>query len=209
MFTRGFRQVRLEGEHLQSRAPVKYGTALQEKMQDGPADPVRRRMHVCVALSVRVYGTDPGAEEGDVTPCNHWYSWFYDEDYTRGVGALSSASRPPSRTGTRRQTLIFVRVACGNGARRVRSGGVVGWSRLAGGRWAAASCSTYLSTRSTNVSTVCLTLGGRQLLGESEPNEVLELAHSSASRACRAEGWRGWRRGFLIKHAALASEDRP
>ena len=93
------------------------------------------------------------------------------------------------------------------GARSVRSG-VVGWSSLAGGPWVAASCSIYLATRSTSVS-ICLTLGGRQLLGESEPNEVLELAHSSASRACRAEGWQGWRRGCLIKHAALASEDRP
>jgi hypothetical protein len=33
-----------------------------------------------------------------------------------------------------------------------------------------------------------LTLGGRQLLEDSDPNEVVELEHSSASRACRTEG---------------------
>ena len=177
-------------------------------MQDRWPGPIRRA--TTDARRVSVTYTDPGAgARGRCYACNHWYSWFYDMRTTRVVWARSVALPDRLLVQARAGELVDLRESClwQRRARRVRSGGVVGWSRLAGGRWAAASCSTYLSTRSTNVSTVCLTLGGRQLLGESEPNEVLELAHSSASRACRAEGWQGWRRGFLIKHAA--SEARP
>ena len=170
-------------------------------MQDGrgPA----RSDDGCTCRSVTY--TDPG---GDVTR-DHWYSWFYDMRTTRVVWARSVALPDRLLVQARAGELVDLGESClwQRGARSVRSG-VVGWSSLAGGPWVAASCSIYLATRSTSVS-ICLTLGGRQLLGESEPNEVVELAHSSASRACRAEGWQGWRRGCLIKHAALASEDRP
>ena len=172
-------------------------------VQDGPArSDVRRRMHVWVTY------TDPG---GDVTR-NHWYSWFYDMRTTRVVWARSVALPDRLLVQARAGKLVDLRESClwQRGARRVRS--VVAWWAGPGWRadlgWPPAALSIYLATRSTRVS-ICLTLGGRQLLGESEPNEVLELAHSSASRACRAEGWQGWRRGCLIKHAALASEDRP
>ena len=80
-------------------------------------------------MSVTYSYTDPGAG-GDVTPCNHWYSWFYDMRTTRVVWALSVALPDRLLVQARAGKLVDLRESClwQRGERSVRSG-LVGWSR--------------------------------------------------------------------------------
>ena len=126
---------------------------------------------------------------------------------TRVVWARSVALPDRLLVQARAGELVDLGESClwQRGARSVRSG-VVGWSSLAGGPWVAASCSIYLATRSTSVS-ICLTLGGRQLLYLSIYSIyqciycLSDLGRPPAARGERAE--RGARAGALVREPSL------